>query len=105
MKLLRILTILPLLASGVLSQQSHTCAIRGHCYKPFTHWLLCVDDGPARAGELSPAADAIMKKRCPEMYSGSTFRLFFVIDDQILNLFSFHSQMKKLPFVARLIKF
>lgn len=88
MKLLRVSSFLVLLAfSGVLTQTETTsesptttvapnkyvCSVRGHCYKSSDHWFLCVDGEDARAGELSPEADVILKKRCPEIYSGSMF--------------------------------
>lgn len=92
MKILWFFTNFCLLTSGVLSQiettteevvtttldpNRPTCAVRGHCYRPVTHWFLCVDNGDARPNELSPEADAILKKRCPEIYSGSKLSIFF----------------------------
>ncbi|XP_063704530.1 NPC intracellular cholesterol transporter 1 homolog 1b [Culicoides brevitarsis] len=81
MEVLRIFSLLSVffLANGVLAQSETTtvapnkyvCAVRGHCYRPVSHWFLCVDNKEARAGELTEEADAILKKRCPEIYHGN----------------------------------
>lgn len=120
MKLLGITAVLVLLGtSGVRSQTETTsetptttvapnpyvCTVRDRCYKPegSIHWYLCVDGTAARAEELTDEADAILKKRCPEMYSGSKF-LVDSLPMKLLTIPFLISLQKKLPFVVPLIK-
>lgn len=120
MKLLGITAVLVLLGtSGVRTQTETTsetptttvapnkyvCTVRDRCYKPedSIHWYLCVDGQAARAEELTDEADAILKKRCPEMYSGSKF-LGEYVPMMLLTTSFLISLQKKLPFVALLTK-